>query len=1771
MSAEIAIQQLRKHLTPGHLAIIYPALRQDLLAWERIQEPGFLDRVQGLSYEQMKFWKPCNLALLDIESESTENDKEIRPLYNRGEDLNLDLSQDPKSQISAVHSLQDAGTLAFDFLKRHQGLEQLARAVSPLVFLFEASTNNDRQSIRTVFTCLFGLLEEPSEFFLILRKQTIPETVDQIFIHSLLSNPLSLDEQYRIVSTYSQGLSSVEKTALTSLVKVQNRDELSREMARSIIESDLPSGHLHQNTESVTAALQMANLYEMAGDAKKAYKILSDVSDRVSKLSTTVEMKKGNLEEHRQGRSKHEPGLDPTKDGMDKDESEGEDAAGRVDDVEAGKLANSSPEIQLHYAANIELNHGKAKQMGMEAAGKLLNKVKFESGQTLGDEAYFYFPMNILNNLEKLGLDKEACQLEPKLLDAYPNDRSLLQGLRDRRMARKDWQGAFQCAQTLVALDPLDHDNGKTLVEILEQQNRFNEAYEELQRFVKEKSHITVDELLSVASLALRIARYEDVIDVCEQVLLQESRNPMAMVLMGKACLGSNKITQAAECFQKVFASDPSNEEALVGNIQILKRSGKITDWFSALKSGLEKNPESARLNYEMGLAVSETDPGKEAMRYLKKAYMLDPGSVDTCGAYARVLIEDNEMEEADKIIGDGLKKWENDPVLNYLAGLIHVQEGKLEKAVESLEIAAVSETATVEHILRFVRTLIQKLDDDFSSEKNVLDRERIYKASELISGMPEKRVDPAVQFVAAKVTFYSGDPRKALEEYRRMAGRTDSVGHDLAVELKASIGQAALATDQVEIAIASLQEADILDSSNRKVKRWLAEAYQKADLKEDAFARAVQALEIAPEDDQALSWYAGFIHKLGKLNEALAAYDRASALFPQDRHILLEKSKLEAELGALGESEATLAQLVAMNGLPFDTCQAAAHLAFACNDPDLVLRFLEKAAEGSLGNNVLVTLQKAVVRTLKKDPNGAVQNLKQIGQQEQTEWWHPALMALIYEQAGEKELAATLFQRALGYTNYLGMDDEIRDYLPIEWQNMLAAPRKTAQHLYRLYCDTGAYQAAYELIMKLKREDPDDLRSQFEAAKLAWMLLKIGDVKQCLDFPAETYKTTAPANRDCTEKVDASTIGEILALKTHWDIEFGTEEDIRTDIEELSACGCEVQIARTAQIRAAYRNGASKHPTPAISEECFSEDPFTASTLLQMGEPGKAIHAAEIFRKNHPAYPFSGFNLARAIIIAAEQAHYDRLFAFGNAEKKDGAITEEELRKASELLEEMTTAGDEDIFKKWRSRLQLLFGDNSVEIATKPEDMTSPEEALAVALYYWRNGEFEQCMKYCLLFPNDPALSILLSLVLARINMNECIIKAGANVQSYPEVAHAFIAQAIINEQSADLTGALRSIKTALQLQPDRVDWHLKVVELAEMLGDAAEKGNALECAHTIDPRNLILAKDLVRYHLLHGKPERAVEIIEKDAALRNDGTEVGLLLARAYAALENKKASLENLENVVHSTSASPRDFIDAGYLALEISEYQKGFEYARKAALLDPTSSDAIVLMARLMKKRNGPQESIRFLESALEKGRVEYAIRKEHALLVSQIKGEETSLAALEKLISENATDPEVLAAICQAQYKKGMIVEARESAQKALKADAHQPRAHFILGEISFSEGNLDQAIHHFSECAQMEPENPDTYLQLSNVFSKRREYQQATHSLLKGIEMNPAEPKLYTAAASLFKQGKDYQQAENMLRKAASLLPQDLNVQRQLGAIVALNLVHSAQEVNITL
>jgi tetratricopeptide (TPR) repeat protein len=99
-----------------------------------------------------------------------------------------------------------------------------------------------------------------------------------------------------------------------------------------------------------------------------------------------------------------------------------------------------------------------------------------------------------------------------------------------------------------------------------------------------------------------------------------------------------------------------------------------------------------------------------------------------------------------------------------------------------------------------------------------------------------------------------------------------------------------------------------------------------------------------------------------------------------------------------------------------------------------------------------------------------------------------------------------------------------------------------------------------------------------------------------------------------------------------------------------------------------------------------------------------------------------------------------------------------------------------------------------------------------------------------------------------------------------------------------------------------------------------------------------------------------------------------------------------------------------------------------------------------------------------------------------------------------------------------------------------------------------------------SEAARLDPQNVEIYLELGEIYSARREYTQALKAYQQAMNAAPEDYRPFYQSALVLRDGKDYPGAESMMRRAAQLAPHDVNIHRQLGAIVALNLVQSCQE-----
>jgi tetratricopeptide (TPR) repeat protein len=224
------------------------------------------------------------------------------------------------------------------------------------------------------------------------------------------------------------------------------------------------------------------------------------------------------------------------------------------------------------------------------------------------------------------------------------------------------------------------------------------------------------------------------------------------------------------------------------------------------------------------------------------------------------------------------------------------------------------------------------------------------------------------------------------------------------------------------------------------------------------------------------------------------------------------------------------------------------------------------------------------------------------------------------------------------------------------------------------------------------------------------------------------------------------------------------------------------------------------------------------------------------------------------------------------------------------------------------------------------------------------------------------------------------------------------------------------------------------------------------------------------------------------------------------------------------------------------------------------------EVVIFNVHLLIKRGKENEALAVLEQAVNLLPGEMRIQLERAQLISQVYGPSAALPVIREVAQKFSGNANVLSFLATVDYECKDAAGAEKAAQQALRLEPDQAHLHLLMGQIKAANGLLDLAVHHLSEAIQLNPTDVEGYLELGKVYQDRREQEKAILTFQQAIKIAPRDTRAYVLAAAALREAKDYSSAESMLRKAADLAPNDLNIRRQLGAVIALNLVQHSQE-----
>jgi tetratricopeptide (TPR) repeat protein len=373
--------------------------------------------------------------------------------------------------------------------------------------------------------------------------------------------------------------------------------------------------------------------------------------------------------------------------------------------------------------------------------------------------------------------------------------------------------------------------------------------------------------------------------------------------------------------------------------------------------------------------------------------------------------------------------------------------------------------------------------------------------------------------------------------------------------------------------------------------------------------------------------------------------------------------------------------------------------------------------------------------------------------------------------------------------------------------------------------------------------------------------------------------------------------------------------------------------------------------------------------------------------------------------------------------------------------------------------------------------------------------------------------------------------------------------------------------LEQALEYWPNESSWHIEAADLWKRLGNTEKPIEHLQIANLYNPQDIQIRRLLGSALLSAGKNTEALSHLVMVVESRPDDYDTWIALSELYQRTGELDLALQAANRAGEVNSKGVKARLQSARISWLKGEFRKAEELAKQAQILDPEDADIYVFLARLSKEQGNKTNALELLEKASTSKAASLNTVIEHANLINEINGAVAARDLIASFSKKYPENPDLLVLLAEAEAQCGETRNAEFAARKALDIKPDEKAIHMLLGRILETNGNLDQAAHHYSQAVRLEPKLIDGYLKLSQVYINQREFTQARKVLEQGITKVPGNVNLYLSCAALLKESKDYHGAEKMLRKASQIDPRNVIIHRQLGAILALNMVHQSQEV----
>ncbi len=1742
--------------------------------------------------------------------------------------------------------LQQAGLLALALRERRHLKGSWQGFGDELIGQNDANTSYLLQSWRTPLACLYGMIPDSLEMLsgiLPSASQDIKLGHISTILHAILSNPLSLDDQVNILTRFLNNFIPPLQLPWLQQLDFMGRSTLASHLALSLLgqpenafyfaELKLEHADANHSEESsdpdtgesdcsfdpllkieppdlIEMTRQLAEFYEYAGNSDQSISLLLDARDMTRRLQARITsqlaISAGSLQEDEVYINTWEQAhsLLPNSSTIQACLASAYLRANQTEETQTIVSDHcDDPLVQLAQAklAAAQGNLVKAQEIGRLAFQKIVAHPPSNLAYVVLRQVKIHpHSEDIIQDLLDLNLVQEASELATLSLANQPVNLGLINlAIQVSRRAGKLAE-AVELAQIGVTLEPENIAQHRLLAEFLEESQTWDLALSERQQVIELSTPPAIADLLALARCGLCLKKPAITLAVCQSILSENPEDGSAHHLHGKALLLSGSTQEAIDYFTQATLLIPEEPETWLDLSSAQAILGDSQKSLETLRAASLSNPNSAKIMAALGDASLANGSPTEALPPLRAAFELDPNSLPNALRLSDTLLRLGHYREARQVTEKIIQVYPQHPGLAYNYAQALLAGGEKHNALPYLFTAAQTPGVEAAPVIKLAQTVVDLVEEaqqpgGFNQVKTEDETSSLTSADfnlvvECLQGALAKDPENSeARMLLGEVLVANKQPIPAYDLFRKLAESAEGKDPEFYWRIQFGLGQTALANDQVDTALAALQEAASTNPENIEIQRTLAEAFHRASLFQESLQAARIVLKSAPLHLDNLIWFTHLMLDLKFLPEAINALTKAVELAPTQSDLLLLLGKIQFEAGDTSAAKQSFEGLKTLALTMPAELEEAASLFSKMDEVKKTIEFLELARQKQItpSYTTLVELAKAYDRSgNSKSAMEAVENAVAL-QKDDIDLC--LLQSALYDKLERRQAALACLEHILQViTNNSALPSN-------QAAGALEQPYSSAEihfRMARLLRSIGDIPTALGHAEEACQLAPENTEYRSLSAHLAYSLMSLDKASRLCQLPESQIDPEATVEEAC--KTDLHTV-RLLCLTS----ELAFEKDDPSQVigpwlitaARLSPGHPRVNALLT---RLAKKNGELQNSekyfnqafsslnqhqllgNPAADQPSYESDPDsvwdilgTAEAALELGQWQVSLSLFQRAIEKLPLEARPRLRFARALVICAEtQLTFQALNVKAHAPGEDRLNhTHYDLFEEAYLSANRLCQSTEVI--RWHNRGQAVFHPGPQTARSLSNYITGPDDAAALIAAYRRSNQIAEAQKVAQTYFNHPDVLLQLNLALLETNLEASL--AAVQTALELDVNNPILQAAYAYTISAEILIARQSIETALSFWPDEPEWHRFAAELSQKSGDILAAIAHWQQSVSLEPNSYEYNFALGSAYLASGNYPDAIKSLDLAVHINPFQAEAWYGLARANLQSGNFTEAMSCAEQTCDLSPNQVEPLLLAGEISLRLGQHEKAIAKSQAVQNLNPQNASAILLNARALSAMGSTQAALELIDFNLASYSQPTVLMLERIRLIKQLQGIQAALPDLQNLAGKNPNEPEVLTLLAQAQAETGQVDAAERTAQTSLKQLSTQPELHLLLGRIQRIKGQLDQAISHLSETIRQDPAQVEAYLELGKAYQDRRDHLQALKIYRQATQVAPNDPRPYYHAGLTLRESKDYLAAETMLRHAARLAPEDINIRRQLGAIITLNLVHHPQEASVIL